>query len=53
MYVCLCNAISDKKYVRLFASFILSPFSNYVNLFLLEINAVNAFVLPARSCRMN
>lgn len=48
MYVCLCNAISDKKFVRLFASFIRNLFNNYENLFLLEINVVNAFALRVK-----
>ncbi len=33
MYVCLCNGVSDKKFVRLCASFNRNLFSNYVSLF--------------------
>lgn len=44
MYVCLCNGVSDKKFVRLFVSFTLNLSNNYVSLFLLEINAVSASV---------
>lgn len=44
MYVCLCNGVSDKKNVRLCASFNRNLFSNYVSLFPWEINAVSVFV---------
>ncbi len=44
MYVCLCNGVSDKKFVRLCASFNRNLFSNYVSLFPWEINAVSVFV---------
>ena len=40
MYVCLCNGISDKKFVRLCASFPHS-FQQLKNLFRSAISAVN------------
>jgi hypothetical protein len=53
MYVCLCNGVSDKKFVRPFASFNRNLFSNYANLFPLEINAVNVFAPRVRLWKMN
>lgn len=48
MYVCLCNGVSDKKFVRRYVNFILSLFNNYVSLFLWEINVVSAFAPHAK-----
>lgn len=53
MYVCLCNGVNDKKFVRLCANSILSLFNNCENLFPLEINAVSASVRRARLWKMN
>lgn len=53
MYVCLCNGVSDKKFARLYVSSIRNPSSSSVNLFLWEINAVNAFAPRVKSCKMN
>lgn len=53
MYVCLCNGVNDKKFVRLCANSILSLFSSCGNLFPLEINAVSAFVQHEKLWKMN
>jgi hypothetical protein len=53
MYVCLCNGVSDKKIRQAVRQFHRSLFSNYANLFPLEINAVSVFVLRVRLWKMN